>query len=140
MSFYDLVFPNPVQAKIGFKNHYSIHSGLKPFKCDICGTAFRLLQVQLNFTRNYFIHHVLAWLKRKFNISKDMKRHKLIHLEVKPHKCPVPNCGKSFTRKAHLKDHLNKHTGAKPFSCSICQLAFSTSYQKRRHEKVEHQI
>ena len=43
-------FRNSKKAKIGFKNHYSIHSGLKPFKCDICGTAFRLLQVLLNLT------------------------------------------------------------------------------------------
>ncbi|GBP55452.1 Protein krueppel [Eumeta japonica] len=34
---------------------------------------------------------------------------------LKPFACTL--CPKSFTKKHHLKTHLNYHTGDKPYSC-----------------------
>ncbi|CAG9785072.1 unnamed protein product [Diatraea saccharalis] len=57
------------------------------------------------------------------------------HLQsgVKPFSCSL--CPKSFTKKHHLKSHLNFHTGAKPYSCPRCNLAFTQSSNMRTHMK-----
>lgn len=33
----------------------------------------------------------------------------------KPHKCPVEECGRSFSRGSHLRRHALLHNGAKTF-------------------------
>ncbi|KAK9433652.1 hypothetical protein V1505DRAFT_303359, partial [Lipomyces doorenjongii] len=40
---------------------------------------------------------------QSFNRNHDLKRHKRIHLDVKPFPCP--NCDKTFSRKDALKRH-----------------------------------
>lgn len=39
--------------------------------------------------------------------------------------CPHPNCDRSFTRKEHLKRHLQTHTNNRPFACQVCTKSFS---------------
>lgn len=52
---------------------------------------------------------------------------------VKPFSCNL--CPKSFTKKHHLKTHLNYHTGNKPYACEKCGLTFSQSSNMRTHMK-----
>jgi uncharacterized Zn-finger protein len=56
-----------------------------------------------------------------------------LHSGIKPYSCQL--CAKAFTKKHHLKTHLNYHTGTKPYSCSKCGLRFSQSSNMRTHFK-----
>ena len=48
-------------------------------------------------------------------------------------------CGKSFTRKDHLKRHnLNIHEGIKDHQCQICSMKFGRSGHLKRHVKRVH--
>ncbi|OCT62771.1 zinc finger protein 335 [Xenopus laevis] len=66
------------------RNHMSVHSDRRPHRCDQCSFA----------------------CKNK----RDLRRHSMIHTNQRPHSCHV--CGQRFTRKAHLKFHIQRlHQG-----------------------------
>ena len=50
-----------------------------------------------------------------------------------PVNCPV--CGATVSRARNLKIHMRKHTGEKPFICSVCNKAFRHRASYRLHLK-----
>lgn len=50
--------------------------------------------------------------------------------------CPLPDCGKRFTRKINLKGHIRSHFGERPYACSSCGKAFTRVNDCKRHEKI----
>jgi uncharacterized Zn-finger protein len=42
-----------------------------------------------------------------------IKRHYLIHTNLKPFKCPNPTCGKWFSRKDNMTQHFKTHCDTK---------------------------
>jgi len=48
-----------------------------------------------------------------------------------PHQCDV--CGKKYTRKEHLANHMRSHTNETPFRCEICGKSFSRKEHFTNH-------
>ncbi|KJX96006.1 C2H2 transcription factor like protein [Zymoseptoria brevis] len=48
-------------------------------------------------------------------------------------KFPCPHCNKTYLHAKHLKRHLLRHTGDRPYMCHLCKDTFSRSDILKRH-------
>ena len=71
--------------------------------------------------------------------SRRMSRHVLAQHgknSDRKHQCTL--CSKGFMTKPSLQDHMNIHTGARPYMCSFCSMTFASCGTHRMHEKAVH--
>ncbi|KAH8400460.1 hypothetical protein KR222_000454 [Zaprionus bogoriensis] len=74
--------------------------------------------------------------QRTFSRHCHLLRHKLSHLEKKPHSCP--HCPKEFARSDHLKAHVQSLHGNKEHKCHLCEAAFARADALERHKMSKH--
>ncbi|XP_066970630.1 protein tramtrack, beta isoform-like isoform X24 [Macrobrachium rosenbergii] len=65
-----------------------------------------------------------------------MRDHINSHTGNRPYSCPY--CPSTFTQKSNLKTHIRIHTGEKPFSCPFCQFRFAQRAHLIMHIKRKH--
>jgi len=134
----DKTFSRPSRLK----THMLGHSGLRPFKCDLCDKDFTR---NAHLKRHKHINHE-GFKSTKNQVKCDqcsstfankhsLKKHvRKIH-EVKQYFCDI--CDQKFHKNYLLRYHKMEHTGDKfPFKCSKCMKLFKFSSQLKTHERI----
>ena len=121
------------RKKFSFKRYLLIHSGVKPYACNICEKE---LKQQNKLTVQKRIHtgeksYTCDTCKKSFIKNSDLTTHKMIHTGEKPFKCDT--CEKAFRTNYQLTLHMRIHTGEKPYSCELCQKYFISGSKLSRH-------
>ena len=80
--------------------------------------------------------HICEQCSWSFKRQADLKKHLIVHSDLKPFKCHI--CSKSFKRSSDAKDHLIVHSDARPFCCSMCDKSFKRLPSLKLHENTTH--
>lgn len=154
--------------KPGLKKHPAAPPGGRPFTCATCGKSFQL-QVSLS------AHQRSCGLSdgagtgaastatggggggggggssaggssardssalrcgecgRCFTRPAHLIRHRMLHTGERPFPCT--ECEKRFTERSKLIDHYRTHTGVRPFTCTVCGKSFIRKDHLRKHQR-----
>lgn len=96
-------------------SHALVHSGARPFSCDLCSRSFRRIS--------------------------HLKRHRaVVHAngERPPKSFICHFCGKDKKCRSQLARHVIIHTGERPFACDLCPARFNRSGNLKQHRKRMH--
>ncbi|XP_066954091.1 zinc finger protein 271-like [Macrobrachium rosenbergii] len=96
------------------------------FPCPTCNkhfaTALKLRMHEISHTVSKPPYTCLE-CSRTFPSLNTLKRHYLVHWDVRPFTCSV--CSRAFRHSQSLKRHMTTHTGEKPYTCKLCGKSFS---------------
>nr|CAD7264694.1 unnamed protein product [Timema shepardi] len=110
-------------SKKRLDSHMSVHTGLKPFPCEICGSAYATPS-KLSFHKKT-MHSGLTFRKKTLGPKK-------------PFLCST--CGKVLTSNLGLELHMRTHTGERPYECKVCKMAIKTPSQLHGHMQTHSDI
>ena len=117
------------------KNHLRRMHSKEKFICDICSREYHNFELMQEHKRA--VHEKVPCTEcGKLIGVKLMKRHiKSVHTPNNLKKFRCDTCGKGFVTNSFLSDHINVHTGAKPYLCKYCPMGFASRGTHAMHEK-----
>ncbi|XP_071553122.1 uncharacterized protein [Temnothorax nylanderi] len=125
-------------AKIIVVHMKEVHD-VRLYICDVCGQDFR----KRNELSMHLDDHVAKEegdfqceiCNRIFSNLRLFRIHKRIHYpQVKSWPCVT--CGKKYNSKNLLEEHMNTHTGVRPYVCETCNKDFASKYTYKAHVKT----
>uniref|UniRef100_A0A1B6BYQ0 Zinc finger protein 865 n=1 Tax=Clastoptera arizonana TaxID=38151 RepID=A0A1B6BYQ0_9HEMI len=123
----------------GICAHMKDCHSLRLYICDMCGQEF----LKRNALSAHLDEHVAneegdfqcEICNRIFNNLRLYRVHKRMHYpQVKNWTCD--QCGKRYLSRNMLEEHMNTHTGVRPYQCSNCGKSFASKYTFKAHEKT----
>ncbi|XP_049819441.1 zinc finger protein ZFP2-like isoform X2 [Aethina tumida] len=119
--------------------HIKAAHGQRVYICDVCGADFR----KRNELSAHLDEHVAAEdgdfqcevCNRIFNNLRLFRIHRRMHY---PHNkaWTCETCGKKYSSKNLLDEHVNTHLGLRPYVCNLCGKNFASKYTFKAHEKT----
>ncbi|XP_046602152.1 zinc finger protein 300 isoform X1 [Neodiprion pinetum] len=107
--------------------------------CDICSMEFRKrneLSVHLDdHVANEEGDFQCEVCNRIFSNLRLFRIHKRIHYPQSK-SWPCETCGKRYSSRNLLEEHINTHTGVRPYVCETCGKDFASKYTYKAHVKT----
>lgn len=113
------------------------HSSEENHTCSQCSKVFKTilhLRSHLRFHMKFPCDHCGIMLNAKHS-SRHYQQH---HTDPSSRKFKCQHCPKSFVTNQTLRDHINIHTGEKPYPCKICGKAFANKPNMTMHIRTTH--
>ncbi|XP_068096157.1 zinc finger and BTB domain-containing protein 41 [Hyperolius riggenbachi] len=139
-----------------YESHTRVHTGEKPFECDICNLRYSTKSnltvhrrrhnnemaiprkeqkcpfcIKLHASRKTLVKHVKRFHAENVQEFLSMKR-----LKSEGWKCDI--CNKSFSRRPHLEEHMILHSQDNPFKCTYCDEQFKSRFKRLKHHEKYH--
>ncbi|CAH1772856.1 unnamed protein product [Owenia fusiformis] len=137
-------------------SHMKVHKSWG-FACHICGKASRIQ----SHHRDHMMTHFKKVGDMRLNVpgepesdvmkcavcyedlasQDDLQDHYNLHVGIhtsETYSCEV--CQQAFMQKARYVEHINKHSGQKPFTCDVCNKLFCRQDSLTRHKLDMHII
>ncbi|KPJ14554.1 Zinc finger protein 358 [Papilio machaon] len=115
------------------QNHIVIHNGDRPYKCDICLKTFTQLSTVQNHKemvhKKYKVEITCQICGKRVRGRSQVYRHIVSHDKIQ---CPI--CKKTMSRLSQ-KQHMQRHSGSKSYTCEVCALAFYTAAELCNHRR-----
>lgn len=114
------------------------------FSCHLCSKTFAHARYLRSHLRRHSgeKRHVCKTCGWRFHGTNTLRAHMETH-KPRPQRTYAfncPHCSAGYNNRANLRDHLNKHTGAKPHTCSLCGKGFAFRSMLTTHHAFVHSI
>ncbi|CAG5035381.1 unnamed protein product [Parnassius apollo] len=120
------------------QTHLVIHSGDRPFQCEMCSNTFTQLsslQTHKESAHKEYKMEITCHFCGKFVKGRvKVYRHLRSHTDAK---IPCSICFKMLNKKSY-RPHMQRHSGVKSYTCEKCASTFFTSAELCNHRRKVH--